>query len=170
MIFRCLNVHTTLQPPIPAVRRLSKLITRFSLEPAAQHPINSPTPSQPTTSNAALSIDDAEDIGSTVARSALPVPGTPNSTRAQLSSLPPGTIPIDHTHDSAPSRPVDIETITTWEQPQTHHIGTIPIKNRAPAEFTSSLTTEPRNERITVATPKLTKRKKMRNEIDDIFG
>ncbi|CAE6421636.1 unnamed protein product [Rhizoctonia solani] len=151
------------EPPKPHLNRISKRLKQLQSIPTPNEPIAPPLnhTSQIPTSIHTDSMD--EDLGLSIARSALPPPApSPSSPKITPESLKSLTL----------SAPPDVETITLLLSPpssprtlssQPPRVQVVPgnVLVEPPARAVSTVTTSTKPKK---------KRKKAKDEIDDIFG
>ncbi|QRW00052.1 hypothetical protein RhiJN_28070 [Ceratobasidium sp. AG-Ba] len=148
-----------LQPPTPLHRRISGRLKGLSSDtPASPMQTDAPVPTE-TTAKVPMHIDD-EDIGFTVARAVAQLPLLNNTTLPSPPTLPDSIITAE------PS--IALETVIERSPSPAQPPLEVPTPNFLEEQTVAKSEDVPRDARIT--TKKAKKRKKARDEIDDIFG
>ncbi|CAE7201950.1 unnamed protein product [Rhizoctonia solani] len=160
-------VFEALEPPKPLLNRISKRLKSSRSSPIPKDLTEPPTKSTSNPQTPALMHMEDEDLGLSIARSTLPpttVPALPPNPPAQLVIAPDSPA-----SPALPTVPLDIETTTPLSPPSPS-----PPPSQPPrAQVTPrNVPSEPPAHAVpvTTSTKLKKKRKKARDEIDDIFG
>ncbi|KAG9097969.1 hypothetical protein FRC06_006958 [Ceratobasidium sp. 370] len=161
VIPRVYAVFEALEPPKPLHRRISKLSKTF-LATSSVHPTDSSTAPQ-NTPTLPMHADD-EDLGFTITRTAQPTP-------IEIShSMSPPLISIPGSPSITPDWLITLETVTPQSPSPPQNTLDLPSRENFPLEPEAGVKTRTVPRDASVATKKVKKRRKVRDEIDDIFG
>ncbi|KAJ1309703.1 hypothetical protein OPQ81_006468 [Rhizoctonia solani] len=156
----------TLEPPKPLLNKISKRLKKSASTPELNEPLERPTKTTSETATPMYMNDMDEDLGLSIARSVPPpavVPPLLPPVPAQITIIPDSPVsPVLSTMS------LDIETATPFSPPSQSPTSQPPRAQVTP----KNVPEEPPAHAAPVATStKLKKkRKKVRDEIDDIFG